>query len=346
MNWSDQRRIDEIHVYMIDPHNLDIVLGELEGVILSESSVSYGYYTDTRVTAKLATLESNYISGAWLRIVAKTGDVERELGTFVLESPPEVREKSGAKVYSYSLQSVLWALSNDIYFANITLNSGCYTFDAFLQLCRIVSKSGVVLSGARNYRYENAKVFEAGETLLSFLFDICDTSNNRLDVDGHGRITIAPYIPPGQITPSWTIDKDDPKTLLLSDEISESVSNDRIPSRTVVIATNGDQEYIGYAERDASSPYSGQARGYTVTEKYQVSDINPASNAQAAVLARKYLAGKNEIRQLKCKMLYFPCRCGEVMYLIRDGVRKKYMIQSIDPLNLEDMNLGLTLREV
>ena len=56
IDWTDRSIPDEVHVMMVDPHNLDIVRCELENLVLSDCSVSYGYNTDTRTSAKLATL--------------------------------------------------------------------------------------------------------------------------------------------------------------------------------------------------------------------------------------------------------------------------------------------------
>ena len=74
IDWTDRSIPDEVHVMMVDPHNLDIVRGELKNLVLSDCSVSYGYNTDTRTSAKLATLGSNYIDNSWLRIIHKRGD--------------------------------------------------------------------------------------------------------------------------------------------------------------------------------------------------------------------------------------------------------------------------------
>lgn len=346
IDWSDRSIKDEIHVIMVDPHNLDITRGELEHLILSGCSVSYGYNTDTRVSAKLETLGSNYIDGSWLRIVHRRGDYEEELGTFVLQNPPSVTEEGGQKKYEYTLQSVLWALSSDYRKSHFSIGKGAYTLDVFDRLCKINSKSGVHGAGVRNHRYTSSKVFEVGDSYLSFYFDICSTANDRLDVDGHGRITINPYYSPSEITPSWSVDADDPRTMLLSGGVSTETSADTVPGRAIVIYTSGDDEIIGSADRPPSSEFSFARRGYMIATKYQVSDMTPATQARAKQLAQQYLNSTDKVITTKCSMLYFPCKCGETMYLTVGGVRKKYLIQSIDPIHLDKMTMDLTLKEV
>lgn len=336
----------EIRALMIDPHNLDIVRGELEHLILSGCSISYGYYTDTRMSAKISTLGSNYIPGSWIRILAKTDDQELELGTFVVDGKPEITYKDGEAEYSYSLQSVLWALSEDFCLWHYSIGAGAYALDAFKHICKIVDKSNLKLPGAKNYRYSAAKVYEVGESFLSMLHDLCRTSGNRLDVDGHGRITIAPYFLPGQISSKYTIDSDDPETMLLAGTISRSVSNDSVPGRALVIYTSGENEIAAYAQQLPTSEYSSDFRGYMITKKYNVSDLAPATYARAQELAKSYLDQAAETVQVKCSALYFPCSPGECIDLVLFGEKRKYMIQSIDPLNLETMIMGLTLKEV
>lgn len=344
-DWSDRTVKNEMHVFMIDPHNLNIIRGELEHLVLSGCSVSFGYDTDTRTSANLETLGSNYIDGSWLRIVLDHGGSEIEIGTYVLKNPPGAKVKNREKHYTYELQSVLWGLSEDYCVGYFSIGSGSYTLDAFERICATCGKD-YLINGARNYRYTATKIFEAGESYLSLLFDICDISNNRLDVDGHGRITISPYNSPSSLTVSWTVDADDAKTMLISSDITESTSSENVPGRAIVIYSNGDQEIIASADRDSSSEFSSQRRGFMIAEKYQVNDLSPATKARAQELAEQYLKKSDKVITLECSMLYFPCKCGEILSLIREGKQKKYLIQSISEIKFDEMTMNLTLKEV
>lgn len=345
IDWSRQDYDDEIRVQLVDPHNLDNIRGEMTDLILSNSSVSYGYYTDTRVSAKLSTYGNSYIDNSWIRIIHKRGDVERELGTFVVQSRPSVESQYGHDIYTYDLQSVLWTLSKDLCNGHFSIGAGAYSRDVFERICNTCGRSWIHKAGERNHRYSATKVYDVGDDYLSFLFDVCDTAENRLDVDGHGRITDEPSFSPAEITPTWTIDEGDPRTLLLSDSITVSATNDLIAGRAIVIYTNNDTEIVATADRGSSSPYSSAQRGYMVASKYQVSDMSPATQARAQQLAKQYLDETAETIQLQCKTLYFPCETGETMYLIRNNEQKKYLIQSIE-LSLDTMNQSLTLKEV
>lgn len=63
IDWKDPRRVDNIHLYMVDPHNLDDVIGEIKDVTLSGCSLTFGYDTDTRASGKIQFLDENYILG-------------------------------------------------------------------------------------------------------------------------------------------------------------------------------------------------------------------------------------------------------------------------------------------
>lgn len=347
IDWADARLKHGIRVTQVDPHNLDAERGELTNLILSGCSVSYGYYTDTRVSAQLKTLGSNYIDGSWLRIYHSVGDDwEEELGTFVLQDEPSYTWESGAKIYTYDLQSVLWALSEDYCTSHFSIGKGAKTLDVFDRICEIVGKNGIHNPGANNYRYSTAKVYEAGESYLQFLFDLCSVSNNRLDVDGHGRITISPYVPPSGKAATWGVDSHDLRTLLLSSEISWSSSSHEIPSRVIVIYSNSDTEIIGTASRPSSSPYSSARRGYTIAKTYSISEMTPATKKAAQALAQQYLDASDASRELSAAFLYFPCRPGDVIMLTLDGDAANYMIQSIDPVDLKSMTIKTSLKEI
>lgn len=346
IDWRDRTRVDEIHVRMVDPHNLDIDRGELEHLILSDCSISYGYETDTRVSAKLVTEGCNYIPGSWLRIIHKSGDYQKELGTFVVIDDPSWDYKGGLKIYSYELQSVLWTLQKDLVLGHLSIGAGAYALDVIKRICNTCGRA-YVFNNPNNYRYSAAKVYEACDSYLTDTFDICSTSTNRLDVDGHGRITVSKYYAPSQIEPAWDIVDADPRTLLLSSSISGSSNAHEVPSRAIVVYTNGDSEIIAAADRTSDSPLSAAQRGYTIAEKYQVSDLSPATQAGAQALAQDNLSRNVVTTQLDASFLYFPCVPGETMYLTLGGVKKKYLIKTIDPVSLKNpMTIKTTLKEV
>lgn len=348
IDWKDITREDNIRVLMVDPHNLDVIRGELSGVLLDGCSITQGYNTDTRISGKIKALESNYVPGSWIRIIHEVAaeQYREELGTFVVTKPSD-SWGTGAHTTEYELQSTLWALSKDLCPYHYSINAGAFALDAFDRICQVTGHDFVHLPGTHNTRYSTAKVYEMGDNFLTMLFDICDASNNRLDVDGHGRITIGPYVSPQYRTPSWTLDADDPRTLVLSDAITRDSSEADAAGRSIVTYSNNDVEIYATADAPSTSPYSYAQRGYTYAALHQVNDMAPATRTRAQELAQEYLkTDASSTVEWKVSALYFPCHEGETLDFILDGVKHTCLIKSVDPINLQNMTLTLTLKEL
>lgn len=347
-DWKDATREDSVRVYMVDPHNLDIIRGELTNIILDGCSITQGYYTDTRISGKIQVMESEYIEGSWIRIVheVESEEYRNELGTFAVSKPSDSWDK-GARITDYELQSALWTLTNDLCPNHYSIGAGSYALTVFDNICKMCGREYVHKAGANNYRYTESKIYEMGDSYLSDLFDICDISNNRIGVDGHGRITIEPYRNPSDITPTWELDTDDPRTLVLSESITRDSTEYEAAGRSIVIYSSNDEEIYAQADAPSSSPYSSAKRGYTRAVSHQVNDLSPATKAQAQALANTYLqTDMASTIEWKVSTLYFPAVIGETLNFIMDGEKRKCLIKSIDPINLKTMTMTLTLKEV
>lgn len=348
MNWKDQERTDDFQFLMVDPHNLDIVRGELNDIKLEDCSITQGYETDTRIAGKMAILSRNYIMNSWIRIVhevSKEG-YRNELGTFIPVNPSS-KTSTGAKIDTYDLQSVLWAMKSDLCPSHFAIGTGAYALDAFDRICDNCGRPYIHLAGVNNYRYTTSKIYEMGDPYLDDLFDICDVSGNRLDVDGHGRITIGKYTNPRYITPSWDLDYDDPKSMIVNDGIETSSTDYDTPNRAIVIYQNDNVEIYAYADAPSKYIFSSSQRGYIMAEVHQVNDMSPATAMNAQTLASQYLEeGLTGVTEYKLTSLYFPAHAGETLNLTFDGNTHHCLIKSIDPINLKEMTMGLTLKEV
>jgi hypothetical protein len=348
MNWKDQNRIDEFHFLMVDPHNLDVVRGELSNVKLEDCSITQGYETDTRISGKVSLLSGSYIMNSWIRIVheVRKENYRNELGTFIPINPAS-KTSSGAKIDSYDLQSVLWALKSDLCPFHFSIGAGAYALDAFDRICDNCGRAYIHAAGVNNYRYTTSKVYEMGDSYLDDLFDICSASGNRLDVDGHGRITISKYTSPRYITASWDLDYDDPKSMITSDGIETSSTDYDTPNRAIVIYQNDNVEIYAYADAPSRYIFSSAQRGYVTASVHQVSDMSPATKLNAQAMANRYLEeGLTGVTEYKLTALYFPAKAGETLNLTFGGNTHHCLIKSIDPINLKSMTMGLTLKEV
>lgn len=345
--WQDPERVDEIHVLMVDPNNLDSVRGELVGIELSGCSVDFGYYTDNRVSGKVRCFDGGYINYSWLRIVHECPgySYRNELATLV---PTQIAEKHarGSVETDFTLQSTLWSISNDALPSRWTIGKGAMSNDAFTRICDAVNKPRVLLPSVHNYRFTETVAYEIGDTFLSDLFDIANKANNRLDVDGHGRITLGPYVSPSQREPDWDIS--DETGMIVSGGVDRTTKPGDFVSREIITYHNDKADMVGSADVSDDSPASAAKRGYRVakTESYNAEEKESVTVAKLQNIAQQNLMKASDYggeRSVTC--LYFPAKAGDIIRLTTDGNQSKCLVKDVG-VHLSDMTVDLTLKEV
>ena len=340
IDWADPKRTDVIHFQMVDPNDLDSVYGDIEDVQLGSSSITYGYYTDTRYSSKIVFLRgNNYVKNMWIRIIHEVPaeGFSEELGTFVPTSPNV--QYGGAVTESYDLQSPLWSLKDDLCPAVYSIGKGASFVRAWSNILDSCGRP-YILQNPNNFNAAKAVVYEAGTSFLDILNDICGNTSNRMDIDGHGRIILEPLPEHQSVSPSWELDTDDPRSVIINGSVKMEPNSEEIPNRTIVVQ----DKYVGVADLPEGAEYSAAQRGYIKAQKYSGSGLNSTAAAQS--LAQAYLDGFSKITQWTMQTMYFPAKCGENVYFKIDGVKHLCMIQSIDPVELDTMTMKLTLREV
>ena len=345
-DWKDPRREDTFHFLLVDPHNLDIVRGEIPDVILEDTSITHGYDTDTRSSGKITILSSD-IMNSWVRIVheVRKWGYRSEMGTFIPVSPGG-KKYSGAEKRTYDMQSTLWAIKGDLCPTHFAVGTGAYSNDAIARICDGCRRDYIISAGANNYRYTSTKVYEMGDSYFSELIDICDRAGNRYDVDGHGRIVVSKYVSPKYITASWDLNYDDPRSMIQSDGIDISSTDYDTPNRIIVIYQNDNTEIYAYADAPSTYVFSAAQRGYIMADVHSVSDMSPATLLHAQALSHQYLEeSMTGTTEYKMRTMYFPGKIGETVNLQFDGKNHHCLLKSIDPINLKEMTMDITLQE-
>lgn len=354
IDWHDLTRTGEVVVEQVSPTNIDATLGPLGGVDLSGSSLSWGYYVDSRVTGKLRVVGDGWQRGSMLRITHRIPEWgwQRELGTFIVTNDSASREH-GAWAYDLDLQSVLFGLSTDLLVRPWAIAKNAMALTAARQLVEAAGRE-LLLDGATDYRLKSAKVIETGTSRLSALFALADMANDRLDVDGHGRVTLSPYVTPAAKVPTMTVDLADPRGVAL-DGLTRTTDWLQMPNVAVVQYTynsGGKQREIDASATIAASAHQSQsARGYTVTDLHQLSEMSPQTAARAQQLAAQYLANDaTEHVEWSLTTTYLPISAGDVVELVvHDGMadyhgRRKCLVKTCE-LDLGTMTMALTLKE-
>lgn len=346
--WKTTHRTDNFIFQLVDPHNLDIVNGELTSVMLDGFSITEDYTSDNLVTGSLTAISDEYgiDDGWWIRIIHSVPEFSyyEELATLV---PSNYTHKYINNSYTtkYTLQSVLWSMADDLLPWHFTIGSGQTVKQAFANVCHSADQEFRIPSWARDYRYNETVVYEMSDSLLDILYDLANTANDIIDLDGHGRIILKPYNAISSREPDWVIDADSNDSIVLDKGISWDEDHSDVYNREIVVYKNKDTEIVGYAEADPISKFSGAKVGYTRAQIHQENDLDPATVEHAAQKARQYLALQMDHhieRSITC--MYFPVRQGEIVQLTINGKTTKYLAINVER-NFSDMTVGLTLRE-
>ena len=265
IDWRDPARRDDIRFQMVDPNDLDKVYGDLTDVQLGSSDITYGYYTDTRYCSSISFLKSNnYIENAWVRIIhdVPSEGYSNELGTFIPTSPSEKRV--GAVVVTLDLQSPLWGLKDDLLTSKFSIGKKSSLLNAMKRIMES-SNRPYLLNNPNDSTAWNAIVYDVGESKLKVLHDLADQTGNRIDIDGHGRLVIEPAPNHASVTPQWTLDYDDPRSMIVEGSLEMESEVEDLPSRAIVVNGNS----IGYADLADGVSYSAHQRGYVKAKKYE-----------------------------------------------------------------------------
>lgn len=339
--WLDAAYEPTLKIQQIDPHNLNIIRGELDGI--TSVSMTDGYYSDTQISASLTTISDNYIGGSWLRCLVDNQPVFT-LGVQSIKTN-QAPESSNEK--EYSLQSVLWMLSSDIAYNLYTIKKGSSGKGVMKTIAKLVEKTILFDPSSKDYTYKSAKAFERTDSYLSILNSICKSCGNTLTTDGKGRLYIIPYVVPSKKGVTWTLDADDTHGIILDPGYEDSDSSGDAYNKTVVIATNSNKKtIIGTSQVSDSSVISPKYRGWNRINIHQESEMSPFTQARANTLAKTY-APDDQSRGLSrnCTCLYWPVKSGDIIEWIQNGSKKKYLAQTIDA-DFSTWTVRLTLKGV
>lgn len=353
-DWSDVSRKDELLFYCCDPLTLN-VRAKLSNVELNGSYITWGYETDTRVSGSLKVLDTNYSDHSLIRIVhyIQEWNYEKTLATMLVTDDPGNRSK-GHWLTTYELHSALSMIEKDYIPWPYTIASGATAKNVVTNLLGDAQRPYVIGSDFSDYTYPgpDAVIYDMGDSRLSDLFDVCNTSGNFINVDGEGRITMSRYIPLASRTPVYTFDVSSSRTNVI-DGITSSSTRLTAPTREIVTYQGQDsnkQDVKIYAYADTTSGETATSRGYIVAEVNSVSKLDPATTATAQTLANNYLSeSTGYTKEWQLSILYVPLNISDVVVLrFPDGTDAgdhKCLVKTIK-LALDTLTMDLTLREV
>lgn len=349
IDWADTELSTTVTVYQVDPHDLTSVLATLDYTALE---VSYGYYTDTRASAKVTTHDADsLLDGAWLRVVLSVDgtDWKKTLFTGFVSGMDEEHAHDAVET-SLELSSSLKAVESDALTSLLCVGAGATAKAAITSLLDRTGLPWRFAPGSGDYRFTSTRLYDPGESLLSTVFDLASTASLRVDVDGDGTVVLSQYSAPSATSPKLVIDSDDPRSVVLSESVSHSSDRFSRANRSIVTWKDEDDRFVtGYADLDGRSALSFARRGVRIAEVHELQDMpEPRSVAHAQQLARAYLAQDSDSSEEYSLTVIWSgdVDCGDVvLFRPSGGEAVKALVASVDSDPLS-MRMDLTLREV
>lgn len=347
IDWSRGDLCHTCTVLMVDPGNLVDVRGELRGV--TGGKLNLQYYGDTRMGAELTTMgDHGWDGSAALRIMHTVSDytgvlLVEPLFTGYVTAAPWEGEGDGLKV-AWTLKSGIHALEASVAETGYGIAAGSKALTIVAQICGSLGRPYRIDSTANEYVYSSNKVHEAGKAYSSILFDVCNSSDNRMSVDASGFVTFSGYVAPSTKGVDFEAYESGPRGVVVGDTSGE-MGGLKTPSRVVVRAESGENSVTASASVQAGTAQSQGVRGYRLDRFESVSDLSPFTTDAARALAEQYLANDlNDLPTIGHGLMYRPLREGDIELLTtKDGSRARWMVSGAE-LDLTTWMWDLSLK--
>lgn len=367
MDWTDTGYSYHIDVHVVSPVNVDDTLGSLSGVLLTGTSITENYNSDSRVQAKVTTVvkegeSDGYVEHARLRIVASIPDRNwsEELVTGYVSDVDETIE-NGACQRVYSVEGTIWGLLNHEIESPIVIAKGSSLKFVWARLISRLTLMQYTVAGAKDHAFTNNIVYEAGTALSTILFEI-SSGYNRMDNDGHGRLRLLAYTRPSQATATDVLDIHDGRGLSMY-PLTRQESKSEAPGRAIVTSTksvevNGKSQQkvlVGYYDAPETHETSKAARGYlkaTHSSYSGVSDDPTISELTKAAKENWTKAQEGLGAEWTCRSVFKDYHIGMVLDLVHPSSNSSYGFKTSKVLltgvstNLQEWTQDLTMKEV
>lgn len=368
MDWKDTGYSYDIGVMVVHQTNVNYTLGSLSGVQLDTLSITESYYSDSRVQAKVTTIvkdgeSDGYVKNARLRIILSVPERNyiEEMMTGYVSDITESSENGYTK-RQYSLEGTIWGLLDHKIASSITIAKGTKMIAIWSSIMKTQTKMQYSTDGAQEMAFSNVILYEPGTNLSTVLFEI-SSGYNRMDVDGHGVVTLKKYTAPSKMTPGRVIDYNDLRTLALT-PIERTTSEYESPGRAIVTTTvtttdkNGksSQKVIsGYYDAPQSDPTSITNRGWLLSrsDSYSGASENPSQSELNDVAKKNWESAQNKGVQWSGSTVFENYKAGEVVTLVvpagngsdMRNIRHKVLLQTV-VTRFDGMTQELTMKEV
>ncbi len=357
LDWTDLSRTDKIELIMVSPQSMDQTYGVLQNAILSDCNISSLYYSDTRTSGSISVLGvDQYVPNSLIRVIHHIPEwgYTNELGTYLVRESPYTRKRGSWKT-QLKLESRLEGLALNLAKAPWTVARGASVVNAIQQMLTECQMEYSVI-GAKDQTASTPFVYETGTSYLSRIYDLCNISKNRLDINSHGTVVVAAYTEPKYKAPKFRLDLADIHGLV-GDDITLTSSYMETPNRAIVTyryseEINGesvDREITAFTDSYGSNSIG--SRGYVVSDYYEVSELTPPTYATALQISQQRLLNQQKDKvewEITCP--YFPVWEGDIIELVvHDGPASyqgnRHCLVKSQKISLNNMSMDLVLKE-
>ena len=332
--WRDPATGLEVGAWEVDPHDMDSVRRRVGGLVPGSVRLTYGYRSDARVSAEMEVAGEALLDGSWVRLTLSVGGREEELATLCVARRSTDRRTG---VTRYTLQSAIWAISEDRLSWEWTVAAGTRCSTAIRSACEATGRPYVLMPTFSDSQYGETVGFERRDAFSSFLFDAAERAGARMDVDGHGRLAFSGYVPPAQRQADWAVDERDGRSVVIDEGRTDEDRAGEAYGRTVVVHYVGEGDgrsaVTGQWDAPASHPASSARRGYTRTNVREVGDMSPETAERAAQLARQH--GERTDGALgverKATLMWCPVTAGDVLeWTDPGGAVTRWLVRTVE----------------
>lgn len=380
-NWYDGERRDTIKARCVDP----ITFENLGWLTITGATITEGYYTDTRIQGTVTALDAEqYVPLSAIRLIHEADFHNGEhyvqtLGTFFAVRSND-NWKNGAHLTEFELKSVLYGMSKDPAPYEMTLAEGSMTKAAFLDICDHCNrKKRQWVDGANNKKFTKNHVLALGDSRLSWLHQLADMTENRIDCDASGAVIMSKYTAPSKRTAKMSLAYN--STLVISSGIVRESNFMEVPMRAIVTwehsyktqvpdgtykssytdskgvtHTAGSAKYkekterktiISWADVDAGNQAHINRRGYRIASWHSEEDLGE-SEATAQKKAKEYLSEESKPTvNWEVTTRWFEVHEGDILrWKPSDSEDYRKVLVSAAEKNLFNFTIKLTLKEV
>lgn len=366
MDWTDTGYSYHVEVSVVSQVDVDNTFDTLDGVILSGLTISQNYYSDSRIQGKVTTIvregeSDGYVENARLRITLTIPDrdwSEELLTGYVSDIDEQV--ENGMTKRTYSIEGTIWGLLDHKIKSPIIIGKGATLINAWCKILDYNTKMQHTHKDAVDHNFGSNIIYEAGSALSTVLFEL-SSGYDRMDSDGHGRLTLSKYTAPSKRSSSGFIDMHDIKGLALY-PLSKSSSKWEAPGRAIVTATktvtsggkSSQQVIVGSYDAPASHFTSLSSRGWlkAKTDSYNGTSENPTKSELDAIAKKNWKDAQDVGLSWTMPSVFKNYKAGEIYDFIVPSAMgtvgfesHKVLITAVNT-NFESMTQELSFKEV